>query len=130
MTHFANTIGRIRVTDSGLEARGGPYAQVGCTTPFNRERFSRPRRKGRDRRMPLLDGLAVATQLHDEPLPVRVVLFTLDADVFGELRDGVVVAKDAPAAVLLAAIRGPRRREPVVHAARPLRVLVVEDDEN
>jgi len=83
-----------------------------------------------DRQMPLLDGSRLAKLLHDEHLPVRVVLFTLDADVFGELRDGVVVAKDAPAAVLLAAIRGRGPREPVVHAARPLRVLVVEDDEN
>jgi len=83
-----------------------------------------------DREMPLLDGLQVAARLQREQLPVRVVLFTLDAEVFGELRGGVVVAKDAPVAVLLAAIRGPRHREPVVHAARPLRVLVVEDDDS
>jgi CheY-like chemotaxis protein len=83
-----------------------------------------------DREMPLLDGLQVAARLRQEQPQVRVVLFTLDADVFGQLRDGVVVAKDAPVAVLLAAIRGPRHREPVVHAARPLRVLVVEDEDN
>jgi CheY-like chemotaxis protein len=82
-----------------------------------------------DREMPKLDGLEVAARLRQEQLPVRVVLFTLDADVFGNLRSGVVVAKDAPLAVLLAAIRGPRHQEPVVHAARPLRVLVVEDDD-
>jgi CheY-like chemotaxis protein len=83
-----------------------------------------------DREMPLLDGLQVAAWLNQERPEVRIVLFTLDADVFGELRDGVVVAKDAPVAVLLAAIRGPGHLEPVVHSARPLRVLVVEDDDN
>ena len=83
-----------------------------------------------DREMPLLDGLQVAAWLSKEQPQVRVVLFTLDADVFGQLPDGAVVAKDAPVAVLLAAIRGRGRREPVIHAARPLRVLVVEDDDN
>jgi CheY-like chemotaxis protein len=83
-----------------------------------------------DREMPLLDGLQVAARLRQERPRVRVVLFTLDEDVFGQLRDGVVVPKDAPAAVLLAAIRGPRDREPVIHAARSLRVLVVEDEDN
>ena len=83
-----------------------------------------------DRQMPLLDGLQVAAWLGQEQPQVRVVLFTLDADVLGQLRDGAVVAKDAPVAVLLAAIRGPGRREPVSHTARPLRVLVVEDDDN
>jgi CheY-like chemotaxis protein len=81
-----------------------------------------------DRQMPLLDGLQVAAQLRREKLRVRIVLFTLDADVFGPLADGVVVTKDAPAAVLLAAVRGPRA-QPAVRAAQPLRVLVVEDDE-
>ena len=83
-----------------------------------------------DREMPLLDGLEVATRLRQEQLPVRVFLFTVEPDAFGELRDGVTVAKDAPAAVLLAAIRGPSHRAPVVHVPRPLRVLVVEDDDN
>jgi two-component system, OmpR family, response regulator MprA len=50
------------------------------------------------------------------------------ADLFGPLGDGVVVTKDAPAAVLLAAVRG-HRAEPAVRAGQPLRVLVVEDDE-
>lgn len=81
-----------------------------------------------DRQMPLLDGLQVAAQLRREKLRVRVVLFTLDADLFGPLGDGVVVTKDAPAAVLIAAVRGPRK-QPGVGAAQPLRVLVVEDDE-
>ena len=83
-----------------------------------------------DRRMPLLDGLQVADALRRDESRVRVVLFTLDADAFGQLPNGAVVAKDAPVAVLLAAIRGPRDRGPVVHAARPLRVLVVEDEDN
>jgi CheY-like chemotaxis protein len=83
-----------------------------------------------DRQMPLLDGLQVAARLRQDQPRVRVVLFTLDADVFGQLREGVVVPKDAPVTVLLAAIRGPRDREAVVHTARPLRVLVVEDDDN
>jgi CheY-like chemotaxis protein len=83
-----------------------------------------------DRDMPLLDGLQVAARLHQAQLPVRVVLFTLDGDALGQLRDSVLVPKDAPVAVLLAAIRGPRHRDPVVHTARPLRVLVVEDEEN
>jgi CheY-like chemotaxis protein len=83
-----------------------------------------------DRQMPMLDGLQVAARLRQEVPRVRVVVFTLDSDVFGKLQDGVVVPKDAPVAVLLAAIRGPRDREPVVQAARPLRVLVVEDDDN
>jgi CheY-like chemotaxis protein len=82
------------------------------------------------REMPQFDGLQVAARLRQEQPRVRVVLFTLDPDVFGQLRDGVVVPKDAPLAVLLAAIRGPRHPESVVHAARPLRVLVVEDDDN
>src|SRR5439155_17887891 len=60
---------------------------------------------------------------------VRVILFTLDAEVFGQVRDGVVVAKDGPVAVLLSAIRGPGHRESVVHTARAFRVLVVEDDD-
>jgi CheY-like chemotaxis protein len=83
-----------------------------------------------DREMPKLDGLEVAARLRRKQVPVRVVLFTLDADALGQLRSDVPVAKDAPLAVLLAAIRGPRQQEPVVHAARPLRVLVVEDDGN
>lgn len=78
-----------------------------------------------DRQMPLLDGLQVAARLRREHLRVRIVLFTLDADVFGQLGDGVVVPKDAPAAVLLAAVRGPREETVTVG---PLRVLVVEDD--
>jgi CheY-like chemotaxis protein len=83
-----------------------------------------------DREMPRLDGLEVAARLQRKQVPVRVVLFTLDVDALGEFRNGVLVAKDAPLAVLLAAVRGPRQQEAVVHAARPLRVLVVEDDEN
>ena len=82
-----------------------------------------------DREMPLLDGLRVAARLQREQPRVRVVLFTLDAEEFGQLRDGVVVAKDGPVAVLLAAIRGPGHRESVVHTARSFRVLVVEDDD-
>jgi CheY-like chemotaxis protein len=81
-----------------------------------------------DRQMPLLDGLQVAARLRREKLRVRIVLFTLDEDLFGPLGDGVVVTKDAPAAVLLAAVRGPRA-QPAVREAQPLRVLVVEDDE-
>ena len=83
-----------------------------------------------DRQMPMLDGLQVAARLRQEQLRVRVVLFTLDEDVFGQLDNGVVVPKDAPTAVLLAAIRGPRHHEAVIHVARPLRVLVVEDEDN
>jgi len=83
-----------------------------------------------DRQMPMLDGLQVAARLRQEQLRVRVVLFTLDEDVFGRLDNGVVVPKDAPTAVLLAAIRGPRHHEAVIHVARPLRVLVVEDEDN
>jgi CheY-like chemotaxis protein len=83
-----------------------------------------------DRQMPLLDGMQVAARLRREHLRVRIVLFTLDADAFLDLRDGVVVSKDAPAAVLLAAIRGPKDPEPLVRSAQPLRVLVVEDDES
>ncbi len=79
-----------------------------------------------DRQMPLLDGLQVAARLRRENLRVRIVLFTLDADVFAQLGDGVVVAKDAPTAVLLAAVRGPR--EGTISIGQPLRVLVVEDD--
>jgi CheY-like chemotaxis protein len=81
-----------------------------------------------DRQMPLLDGLQVAARLHREQLRVRIVLFTLDADVSGLLGDGVIVTKDAPEAVLLAAVRG-TGGEPPVRATHPLRVLVVEDDE-
>ncbi|MGH2471765.1 MAG: response regulator [Candidatus Limnocylindria bacterium] len=81
-----------------------------------------------DRRMPLLDGVQVAARLRRERLRARIVLFTLDADAFGLLRNGVVVSKDAPAAVLLAAIRG-TGEEPGA-GAQPLRVLVVEDDES
>ena len=81
-----------------------------------------------DRRMPLLDGLQVAAQIRRERLRVRIVLFTLDADAFGPLGDDVVVTKDAPEAVLLAAVRG-TGAEPAVCATQPLRVLVVEDDE-
>jgi CheY-like chemotaxis protein len=83
-----------------------------------------------DREMPLLDGLEVATRLRRQQQPVRIVLFTVDAGAFGPPRDGVAVAMDAPATVLLAAIRGPRNREPVVHVVHPLRVLVVEDDDS
>jgi CheY-like chemotaxis protein len=81
-----------------------------------------------DRRMPLLDGLQVAARLRRQQLPVRIVLFTLDADAFGQLGDGVVVSKDAPVAVLLAAIRGPEDQKPTVRP-QPLHVLVIEDDE-
>jgi DNA-binding response OmpR family regulator len=48
-------------------------------------------------------------------------------DLFGPLVDGVVVTKDAPAAVLLTAVRGPIE-EPAVRA-QSVHVLVVEDDE-
>jgi CheY-like chemotaxis protein len=81
-----------------------------------------------DRQMPLLDGLQVAARLRRENLRVRIVLFTLDTDAFGVLGEGVVVTKDAPTAVLLSAIRGPKEA-PAVRVTQPLRVLVVEDDE-
>lgn len=77
--------------------------------------------------LPDHDGLAVARAVRNERLAQRVVLYTMDTTACERTERSEIdacVAKDAPSAQLLAAIRAGR---PLPARMTP-RVLVVEDD--